>query len=189
MSVEVKSNQRAYQKSIKQLFDGIDRLQEVFSVLGMTTIWKHIGVFYAHNSGQLPLFNCSSCSMFAIIGEEDIPGKLKSIDQLVVQSREGLNASDHVHEFVEIAKQLLFIAQGDPYAPVTGSNIVAKTFEYVLRASNIERIFLWTPEQLSLIQAMNLPYVAIDAFYSTGKTEVLKYYGKGKIKIGENLHF
>ena len=189
MIIEAKTNQRGYQKAIPQLFDGKDRLEEVFSILGLSTTWKHVGVFYAHVAGDLPLFNCDPCSIFAIIGEDQIPGKLESIDKLVVQSQKDWNPIDHVEDFVEVCKQLLFIAQGDPFAPVTQSNIMDKTFQHVLRAGSVESIILWTLEQLSLVQAMNLLYVCIDAFYSTGKTEVLKYYGKGKIKIGEILHY
>ena len=189
MTVEVKSSQKAYQKSIKQLFDGKDRMEEVFSVLGLTTAWKHVGVFYADVPGKLPLFDCEPCSTFAIIGEGEIPGKMKRIDELIISSHENWNPSDHVGEFVEVAKQLLFIAQGDPYAPVTASNLVTKTLQHILRASDVRSIFLWTPEQLSLVQAMNLLYVAIDASYSTGKSEVMKYYGKGKLKKREKLHY
>jgi hypothetical protein len=161
MTDEAKSNQKGYQKAIKQLFDGKDRYEEVFSALGLTTAWKHVGVFYAHIAGELRLFDCDPCSIFAIIGEEQIPGKMKNVEEVVVQSHENWNPLDHVEEFVEISKQLLFIAQGDPYAPVTGSNIVAKTLQHILRASDVQSMFLWTPEQLSLVQAMNLLYVFI----------------------------
>ena len=51
-------------------------------------------------------------------------------------------------------------------------------------------MFHWTPDQLSLVQALELSYVLIDAFYSTGKTEVLKCYGKTKKREqGEILHY
>ena len=189
MFTEVKSNQKAFPKAIKQLCDGKERLQEVYSAIGLTTKFRFVGVFYAHVAANLPMFDCEPCTTFAIVGEENIPGNMEQIEELVMESHENWNPSDHVEEFVELSKQLLFIAQGDPYAPVTGSNIVAKTLQHVLRASNVESIFLWTPEQLSLIQAMTMLYVFIDAFYSTGKTEVLKYYGKGKIKSGEPLHY
>ena len=188
-TVEVKANQRGYQKAIKQLYDGQDRMAEVFSILGLSTAWKHVGIFYAHVGADLPLFGCEPCSFFAIIGEDQIPEKMPKIDELLTQSHDNWNSSDHVEEFVRVAKQLLFIAQGDPYAPVTGSNIVTKTMQHVLRVSSVENIFFWTPEQLSLVQAINILYVFIDAFYSTGKTEALKYYGKGKVLLGEKLHY
>ena len=48
MLLEVKYNQKAYQKATKQLFDGKEKLEEVLFKLGMTTTtWKYVGVFYA----------------------------------------------------------------------------------------------------------------------------------------------
>ena len=55
MCLEVKSSQKAYQKAVKQLFDGKERLEEIFAVLGKTSAWKFVGVFYAHNAAELPL--------------------------------------------------------------------------------------------------------------------------------------
>ena len=187
--VEVKSNQKGYQKATKQMFDGKDRLEEIFSALGITTTWQYIGVFYAQCGMELPLFDCQYCSMFAIIGEDEIPHKLRRVEDEVAKQNENWNPSDHVQEFVDVAQHLLFVAQGDPYAPVTKSNIINKTAKHVECASNVENIFLWTPEQLSLVQALNLLYLFIHSFYSTGKTEVLKYYGKLVIKKGGILHY
>ena len=76
------------------------------------------------------------------------------------------------------AKQILFIAQGDPFAPVTESNVVKKTVQHINRAGTFENTILWTPEQLSVIQALEMPFVLFDGFYSTGKSEILRYYGK-----------
>ena len=189
MLIEVKCNQKGYQKATKQLFDGKERIEEVFSSLGTTTKWKYVGVFYAQLAAELPLFDCEPCSTFAIVGEDQIPEKMEAIGKLVTESHENWNPADHVEEFVKLATRLLFIAQGDPYAPVTGSNIIKKTLGHIERASHPENVILWTQEQLSLVQAINLLYVILDAFYSTGKTEVLKYYGKDKIKQGEPLHY
>ena len=69
--------------------------------------------------------------------------------------------------------------QGDPYAPVTVPNIINKTTKHINHASTAENIFLWTPEQLSVIQALEMAFVIFDGFYSTGKSDVLKYHGKG----------
>ena len=73
-TIEVKANQKGYQKAIRQIFDAIDRLQEVFSILGLSTEWKHVGIFYAHIGAEMPLFDCDPCSIFAIIGEDQISG-------------------------------------------------------------------------------------------------------------------
>ena len=186
--VEVKSSQKGYQKATKQMFDGKERLEEILSALGITA-WKYVGVFYAQIGIELPLFDCQHCSIFAIIGKDEIPDKLKKAEEEVMNKHENWNPSDHIEEFIELVKNLLFIAQGDPYAPVTKSNIITKTTKHVHCASNVENIFLWTPEQLSLIQALNLLYIFLNAFYSTGKTEVLKYYGKRIVKKRGILHY
>ena len=39
--VEVKSNQKGYQKATKQMFDGKDRLEEILSTLGIAAEWKY----------------------------------------------------------------------------------------------------------------------------------------------------
>ena len=190
MLLEVKSNQKGYQKAKKQLFDGKARLEELLAAIGLkNTFWKYIGVFNAQIPDKLPLFNCKKCSIFAIIGDS-IPENLKIIEDEVDKLQENWNPADHINEFVDIATHLLFVVQGDSRAPVTRSNIIDKTVKHVERASKLEYIFHWTPDQLSLVQALELSYVLIDAFYSTGKTEVLKYYGKTKKREqGEILHY
>ena len=127
MCLEVKSNQKAYQKATKQLFDGKERLEEIFAAIGMTSEWKFVGVFYAHIAAELPLFDCANCCTFAIIGEEEIHKKLPKIEEEVMKKHENWIPEHHVEEFVELATQLLFIAQGDPCAPVTGSSTIEKT--------------------------------------------------------------
>ena len=87
---------------------------------------------------------------------------------------------DHVQEFIDLATETLFLAQGDPHAPVTEKNVIDKTIQHIESVSHVERVLLWTPDQLSLTQAENLQYVALDGFYSTGKSSVLTYYGKSK---------
>ena len=43
MLLEVKSNQKGYQKAKKQLFDGKARLEELLAAIGLkTTLWKYI---------------------------------------------------------------------------------------------------------------------------------------------------
>ena len=44
-------------------------------------------------------------------------------------------------------------------------------------------------EQLSLIQAEELLYVFLDAFYSTGKSEILKFIAKLWIKKKKVVHY
>ena len=68
MLVEVKSSQKSYQKSQKQFFDGKEKIEEVFAALGLKTVWKYIGLFFALIGTESPLFNCQNCSLFAVIG-------------------------------------------------------------------------------------------------------------------------
>ena len=187
--MEVKSNQKSYQKSQKQLFDGKERLEEVFAALGLTTLWKYVGVFFAQFGTGSPLFNCEKCSMFAIVDIKTFPEKMKAMEKEIAQSHENWEPSEHVEEFVEVAKQILFIAQGDPFAPVTGSGIIKKTNAHILRASTFQSIMHWTPQQLSVIQALSMAYVVFDGFYSTGKSEILRCYGKDKLKKGGIVHY
>ena len=190
MCLEVKSGQKAYQKATKQLFDGKEKLEVIFAALGKTSAWKFVGVFYAHVAAELSLFDCGSCSTFAIIGEEEIPKKLPRIEAEIMKAHENWVPEHHIEEFVEVANHLLFIAQGDPFAPVTGSSILDKTIKHVEKAGKAENIILWTLEQLSLVSALpELLYVIIDSFYSTGKTEVLKYYGKYQLNKGLTVHY
>ena len=189
MLIEVKSNQKAYQKATTQLFDGKERLEEVFSILGMATAWKYIGVFFALEGDGTPLFDCEKCSIFGIIGEDSITGHLETIEEEAAKKNENWNPADHVEEFVELAKQVLFIAQGDPFAPVTGSNIINKTVKHITLVSTVENIFFWTLEQLTIVDAMNVLFLILDAFYSTGKSEILKYYCRKQDKKGEIVHY
>ena len=190
MLIEVKSSVKAYQKATKQLFDGIERLKEVFGAVGVTTSWLFVGVFFSFGGFEKPLFECKECSIFAIVGDDSISTHFKSIEMEVAKIHEdNWRAEEHVKEFVELAKEVLFIAQGDPYAPVTGSNIIDKIVQNVERAGSAQSIFFWTNEQLSIIQAVNVPFLVLDAFYSTGKSEVLRYYGKDKLTNGGIVHY
>ena len=190
MLIEVKSSVKAYQKATKQLFDGIERLKEVFGAVGITTSWLFVGVFFSFGGSEKPLFECKECSIFAIVGDDSISTHFKSIEVEVAKLHENnWRAEEHVEEFVELAKQVLFIAQGDPFAPVTGSNIINKTVKHLDLASTIENIFFWTPQQLSVVDAMNVLFMILDGFYSTGKSEILKYYCKKLIKKGEIVHY
>ena len=189
MLMEVKSNQKAYQKSQKQLFDGKERLEEVFAALGLTTHWKYVGVFFAQFGTGSPLFNCEKCSIFAIVDINTFPEKMKAMEEEIALSHENWKPSEHVTEFVELAKQILFEAQGDPFAPSTGMGIIRKTNAHILRASTFQNIIKWTPQQLSVIQALHMQYVVFDGFYSTGKSEILRYYGKDKLNNGGTVHY
>ena len=191
MLIEVKSNKRhgSYQKATKQLFGGKKSLEKIFSAIGSTTLWQYVGIFFALIDDDKCFFECDNCSNFVIVGEEQIFEKIKIVEEKVVEKNQDWKPEEHVEEFIELAKETLFIAQGDPYAPVTGSNIIDKTVKHVFRASTPQNIFFWTLEQLSIVQALEILYLFLDAFYSTGKTEVLKYFGKYKLGKGEIVHY
>ena len=113
MIVEVKSNQKQYQKAKKQLFDGQEKIEEVFAAIGLTTTnWHYVGVFFALIGDKDIVCDCDLGSHFAIIGEESIPKKLKIIEELVAKKQQEWNPQEHVKEFVDLAKETLFIAQG-----------------------------------------------------------------------------
>ena len=96
---------------------------------------------------------------------------------------------EHVTEFVELAKQFMFIAQGDRCAPVTESSEVNKIADQVNAASTFESLMFWTREQLSVAQALEMLFVFLDAFYSTGKTAILKHVAKHWDKQKKTVHF
>ena len=182
MVVEVKWNKKQYQKAKKQVFDGIDRIQEVFAAIGLTaTSWKVVGVFFAFVGTA---FECDKCSIFAIIGEDKIDRNMKRIEEIVAKEHQNWNPADHVQEFVDLTKEILFIAQGDPNAPVIGEYIINKTLEHIEQVSSLSNTILWTPEQLAVIQENpeNLPHVLFDNFYSTGKSRILRHYGRKTLK-------
>ena len=191
MLVEVKASQKAYQKATKQLFDGIERLSEVFGELGLKTSWLYVGVVFSISATETPLFDCANCSVFAIVGQELIPTNFKLMEEEVARRHQNnWRAEEHVQEFVELAKELLFIAQGDPLAPVTESNLIDKVTQHVEQAGSAKSAFFWTNEQLSIIHVCDtVQFLVLDAFYSTGKSEVLRYYGKNKLEKGSVLHY
>ena len=191
MLIEVKSNQKAYQKATKQLFDGFEGLKEVFGELGITTLWLYVGVFISLSGNEFPLFDCSNCSIFALVGKESISSNFKLIEEYVVRRQENIwRPGDHVKEFVELAKEMLFIAQGDPYAPVTQSNLIDKTSQHIDLAGSAKSVFFWTNEQLPIIHAcQTIQFLVLDAFYSTGKSEVLRYFGRDKLEKGDVVHY
>ena len=64
-----------------------------------------------------------------------------------------------------------------------------KTVKHVKTAGKVENIIFWTLQQLPLIDNLDMPYLVLDSFYSTGKTEVLKHYGKGQLENGLTIHY
>ena len=185
MILEVKWTQKLYQKTKKQLFDGMERIQEILAVIGLLDAgWQLVGVFFAYVGTE---FECETCSIFTIIGDSAIHSNMERIENKVAEKHHKWIPGDHVQEFKDVTKEILFIAQGDPNAPVIGEYIINKTVAHVEHASSLDNTILWTPEQLALIEENpeNLPHVLFDNFYSTGKSRILRHYGKRNLKNTE----
>ena len=179
MILEVKWNQKQYQKAKKQLFDGMEQIQEIIAALGLsTTTWQFVGVFFAYVGTA---FDCEICSIFTIIGEAAIPCNLKLIEEVVAKKHQSWVPSDHVQEFGDITKEILFVAQGDPYAPVTGEYIINKTIEHVEKASSLDNTILWTPEQLALQENPRQDF-KITYSYTTSSPQLIRLVVKNSSK-------
>ena len=76
-------------------------------------------------------------------------------------------------EFVSVAKVLLFQTQGHPLAPLTKQKQIKKIDQALDLASAPENIFFWTPEQLSIVQAMDVDWMFLMGYYGCGKTILL----------------
>ena len=173
--VEVKANSNRFSKAKNQFKDSKNRLAEVFNELSLPPAWKVVNLFYAQH-GEMP-FECpkDKCTKYTIIGEDTIADKINLIEQEIFQVNKDWDPKNHVSEFIELFKQLVFIAQGNPYAPVTASALLKKTSNDIDKAGTPENIFFWTPGQLVIADAVAMNFMFLDAFYSTGKTVLLKY--------------
>jgi len=72
-----------------------------------------------------------------------------------------------------VAKFLLFEAQGQHKAPLTHQKLAEIVEEDLDKASAPENILFWTPEQLSIVQAMHIDGMFLMGFYGCGKTILL----------------
>ena len=97
--------------------------------------------------------------------------------------------NDHVKEFKDIAKKVLFIAQGDENAPVTKDNLDKNLAEFVEVAGEPENIWFWSPQQLCINQANHLDRVIFTSFYSTGKTKLMMKRAETLNSPGEKVLF
>ena len=186
MAIEIKASASSgnCQKAKKQLLETKDIIETIIGEIGSSSKLLFAGVFYATKNSsenmQMPDSPFNN-SIFSIIGEETIEEKLKLIDGLATKLNQNWLLARHVEEFVELVTNLLFIAQGNPKAPVTDLNTVNKIHEHVTKASKFSNILFWiflTPEQLAVINELYIPYVFLDAFYSTGKSSLLQYITK-----------
>ena len=91
--------------------------------------WKYIGMFYASLDSRQPLFDCQSCLAWTIVGKENIQSKLEHMESRL---KPGWNPLEHLLDFIELIKEIMFIAQGDPKAPVTQAMQVNKLSQNIL---------------------------------------------------------
>ena len=90
---------------------------------------------------NMAFFDCDKCSTFAIIGPENIAEKLKQVDEKVAEIQKNWVPSEHVQEFGELTKQLLFIAQGKCFMYVTKTHANLTTYSRKLENYNGTIIF------------------------------------------------
>ena len=167
MVIEVKASNNGFPKAKQQLRDSKERVQAVFnSVKGMSDDWHYVGVCY------IDAGDCDSTHPFVINGFKQLD--LQIIESKVAQNRnQAWLPNQHIKEFVHVAKILLFEAQGYPHAPLTKEKEIEKIDEELDLASAPENIFFWTPEQLSIVQAMDIKCMLLMAYYGCGKTILL----------------
>ena len=177
LEVKLSGKPERFHRAMNQLKDGRFRMQKLIdSIDGISKLWVWIGTAlfqYPHSDLQ---FNCSNCQDFVFFGFDGFDMQLRSIEQKIdnFQQTQQWNHVDHQVEFVEIAKQLLFVAQGNPGAPVTRDKVVEKTITVLDKGSELENIFFWTPQQKSAVESMGQPHMVLFGYYGTGKTLILK---------------
>ena len=184
MVIEVKASFKYFAKAKVQLKDSKERVQAVFnSVENMSDEWQYIGLCY------IDAGDCGSISDFVINGIQRFD--LQSIELKVEQTRnKQWIPNQHVEEFVSVAKVLLFEAQGHPQAPLSRTKQIEKIDEELDAASAPENIFFWTPEQLSIVHAMDKNFMLLMGYYGCGKTVLLIERAEYLLRIGcKKIHF
>ena len=107
--IEVKDSSKKFQKGKKQLFDGKDRIREIFTPIiscesesylsifqkciyyllwNLRSEWLFVGIFYAQNGEEPFLCPEDKCSKYAIVGEDQIKHKLNAIEEEIIDVSE-----------------------------------------------------------------------------------------------------
>ena len=220
MMIEAKNNARRgkYLKAMEQLDDGRNRIQEVVnSIKCMTDQWKFISVLFLKEGDDSEVTRCKHCEVFTIKCQGNIKTGMKVIEAQLNTENPGWNPEDHVKEFVELSKQIMFEAQGNPEAPINAAKITTAISSNIDRAIGVsslrpeitdeptgpkkkkenikvnptKSIFFWTPEQLSIMDAINENFMVLMGYYGCGKTLLLKERAKylNQIDVGSKIHF
>ena len=128
MVIEVKASNNGFPKAKQQLKDSKERVQAVFnSVENMSNAWQYIGVCY-FDAGD-----CDSTHDFVINGIDQLD--FLSIESNVAKNRNRVwLPNQHIKEFVNVAKVMLFQAQGHPQAPLTKQKQIMLNFIFLKRS-------------------------------------------------------
>ena len=133
LEVKLSGKPERFHHVMNQLKDGRFRMQKLIdSIDGISKLWVWIGTAlfqYPHSDLQ---FNCSNCQDFVFFGFDGFDEQLRSIEQKISNHQgqwDHLEVLNRSGQFVEITKQLLCVAQGNPEAPVTRDKVVQKTIE------------------------------------------------------------
>ena len=86
--IEVKASSSQYSKGKKQLLDAKERIAEIVGNVMAATKWKFAGVFIAKSKSEKEMFNCEKCSLFTIIGIDNIVKQLPEIEKKILTSHE-----------------------------------------------------------------------------------------------------
>ena len=172
LETKTTNNKNLFSKGRVQLQDAKFRMQKLFdSIPGMSSKWTYVNLLYFHIWNENDFRHCQNDHTFIVRGQYEIEAKLEWLEN---QLQSDWKPKEHVAEFKSIVKQLLYEAQGHPNAPVSlvkEIEMVSQTMDKTCKALNI---FFWTPEQLSVINAMNTRFMALLAYFGCGKTILLK---------------
>ena len=86
--IEVKSSSKQYSKGKKQLLDSKERVAEIVGNVMAATKWKFAGVFIAKFKSEKDMFDCENCSLFTIIGIDNIAKQLPEIEKQILKEHE-----------------------------------------------------------------------------------------------------
>ena len=170
MNIEVKASPKQFDHAKEQIKDCRKRIQAVLECIpGMSSLWKFIGVCCIGDGRDKNDFVINGSDLESSTTFEMKLGHIeKQLDHLSWSPNE-----ERIREFVNIAKHLLFVAQGQCKAPLTKAKLTERVAEDLDKASAPETILFWTPEQLSIVQAMHMDWMFLMGYYGCGKTILL----------------
>ena len=168
MECKISDKRGKFAKAKEQLSDAKYRVQKLInSVAGISDRWKCVTVYYQKDTDFR-----GKRTDFTIIGISELESKLARIEQNLHKKK--WQPEHHQKEFVYLCTELMFVTQANKDAPITGAKNVQQIAEQLEEASSPESIFFWTPEQLSVVNAIKEPFMALHGYFGVGKTLLLK---------------